>query len=168
MNTKIISRYLQFLRKNNHYTQDDLAARLGISRQAVSKWETGMTIPDIEILLELSKIYSVTINDILEPKIQPQKITDFEQISAIPENELKEILGQLDTRSLTIALMGASPKLNHLAERLFTDVDFCAIRHMIGRTRIETVENMQNEIISMINLHLLTLESHNAYCTCIY
>lgn len=155
MNTKIISRYLHFLRKNNHYTQDDLAARLGISRQAVSKWETGTTIPDIEILLELSKIYNITINDILEPKIQPQKITDFEQISAIPENELKEILRQLDTRSLTIALMGASPKLNHLAERLFAEVDFCAIRHTIGRTRIETVENMQNEIISMVNLHFI-------------
>ncbi len=43
MNTKIISRYLHFLRKNNHYTQDDLAARLGIYRQAVSKWETGVS-----------------------------------------------------------------------------------------------------------------------------
>lgn len=41
MNMKIISKYLQFLRKSNHYTQDDLAKKLGISRQAVSKWETG-------------------------------------------------------------------------------------------------------------------------------
>ena len=88
MNTKIISRYLQLLRKTNHYTQDDLAARLDISRQAISKWETGTAIPDIEILLELSKIYGVTINDLLEPKIQPQKITNFEQISSIPEIEL--------------------------------------------------------------------------------
>lgn len=155
MNTKIISRYLQFLRKSCNYTQDDLAARLDISRQAVSKWETGTTIPDIEILLELSKIYGVTINDLLEPKIKPQKITDFEQISSILENELKEILRQFDIRSLTIALMGASPELNHLTERLLPDVDFRTIRNSIGRTRIETVENMQNEIISMINLYFI-------------
>lgn len=45
MNINIISKYLQFLRKSNNYTQDDLAKELGISRQAVSKWETGMTIP---------------------------------------------------------------------------------------------------------------------------
>ena len=41
MNMNIISKYLQFLRKSNNYTQDDLAKELGISRQAVSKWETG-------------------------------------------------------------------------------------------------------------------------------
>ncbi len=47
MNMNIISKYLQFLRKSNNYTQDDLAKELGISRQAVSKWETGTTIPKL-------------------------------------------------------------------------------------------------------------------------
>ena len=41
MNMNIISKYLRLLRKSNNYTQDDLAKELGISRQAVSKWETG-------------------------------------------------------------------------------------------------------------------------------
>ena len=50
MNMNIISKYLQFLRKSNNYTQDDLAEKLGISRQAVSKWETGMTIPDLSLI----------------------------------------------------------------------------------------------------------------------
>ncbi len=44
MNMNIITRYLQFLRKSKNYTQDDLAQELGVSRQAVSKWETGTTI----------------------------------------------------------------------------------------------------------------------------
>ncbi len=43
MNMNIISKYLQLLRKSNNYTQDDLAEKLGISRQAVSKWETGVS-----------------------------------------------------------------------------------------------------------------------------
>ena len=77
MNINIISEYLQFLRKSNNYTQDDLAKELGISRQAVSKWETGTTIPGLEVLLKISKLYDITINDILEPKIQPQRITDL-------------------------------------------------------------------------------------------
>ena len=110
MNMNIISKYLQFLRKSNNYTQDDLAKELGISRQAVSKWETGTTIPDLEVLLKISKLYDITINDILEPKIQPQRITDFEQISTISEKELKEVLGQFDTNSLVTALMGADRK----------------------------------------------------------
>lgn len=159
MNTNIISRYLQFLRKSHNYTQDDLAKRLDISRQAVSKWETGTTIPDLEVLLKLSKLYDVTINDILEPKIQPQRITDFEQISTIPEKELKEVLQQFDTNSLVIALMGASPETNILCEKMFPDIDFEMIRNDIGRIRIESVEDMQNQIISMINLQAIDRET---------
>ncbi len=152
MNMNIISKYLRLLRKRNNYTQDDLAKELGISRQAVSKWETGTTIPDLEVLLKISKLYDITINDILEPKIQPQRITDFEQLSTIPEKELKEMLKSFDTNSLVIALMGASPETNSLCERLFPDLDFEMARNSTGRVRIETVEKMQNQIIAMVNL----------------
>ena len=85
MNINIISRYLKFLRKSYNYTQEDLAKKLDISRQAISKWETGTTIPDLEVLIKISKLYDMTINDILEPKIQPQQITDFEEISTISQ-----------------------------------------------------------------------------------
>ena len=158
MNMNIISKYLQLLRKSNNYTQDDLAEKLGISRQAVSKWETGMTIPDLEVLLKISKLYDITINDILEPKIQPQRITDFEQISTISEKELKEVLEQFDTNSLVTALMGASPETNSFCERLFPDIDFEMTRKNIGRIRIETVEDMQNQIVAMINMQAVDME----------
>ncbi len=62
------------------------------------------------------------------------------------------MLKQFDTDSLVIALMGASPETNSLCERLFPDVDFEMVRSRIGRVRIEAVEEMQNQIISMINL----------------
>ena len=152
MNMIIISKYLQFLRKSNNYTQDDLAKELGISRQAVSKWETGMTIPDLEVLLKISKIYDITINDILEPKIQPQRITDFEQISKISEKELKVVLEQFDANLLVTALMGASPETNSFCERLLPNIDFEMARKNIGSIRIEVVEDIQNQIIAMINL----------------
>ena len=158
MNMKIISRYLQFLRKSRCYTQDDLAKRLNVSRQAVSKWETGTTVPDLEILLKLSKLYDIIINDILEPKILPQRIDDFEQISVVPEKELKETLNQFDTTSLAIALMGASPEVNIFFEKILPDIDFETVRNHIGRVRVESVEDMQNQIISMINLHAIDNE----------
>lgn len=110
MNTILIANYLQFLRKKSHLTQDELADELNISRQAVSKWETGTALPDLDSLLRLSKRYNITINDLLEPKIQPQKITDFEQLPSLSEKELQETLGQFDQASIVIALMGASPR----------------------------------------------------------
>lgn len=155
MNMNIISKYLQFLRKSHNYTQDDLATKLVISRQAVSKWETGTAIPDLEVLLKISKLYNITINDILEPNVQPKRITDFEQISTISERELKEVLKQFDTNSLVTALMGASPETNSYCEKMFPDIDFEIARNNIGRVRIETVEDMQNQIISMVNLQAI-------------
>lgn len=152
MNTSVISKYLQFLRKSHNYTQEDLAKKLDISRQAVSKWETGTTIPDLEVLLRISKLYDITINDILEPKIQPQRITDFEQISTISEKELKDVLKQFDANSLVTALMGASPETNSFCERMCPDIDFEMLRNNIGRIRIDVVEEMQNQIVAMINL----------------
>lgn len=89
MNTNIISKYLQLLRKKHNFTQDELAKRLDISRQAVSKWETGAAIPDLEVLLKISKLYGITINDILEPNIPTKKITDFEQLSLTWNSTLK-------------------------------------------------------------------------------
>ncbi len=158
MNINIISKYLHFLRKSRNYTQDELAQKLDISRQAVSKWETGAAIPDLEVLLKISKLYDITINDILEPQIQPQRITDFEQISTISEKELKEVLKQIDANSLVTALMGASPETNSFCERLFPDIDFEMTRNNIGRIRLETVEDMQNQIIAMINLQAVNKE----------
>lgn len=71
--------------------------------QAVSKWETGAAIPDLEVLLKISKLYRITINDILEPNIPTKKITDFEQLSEVPQNELREILEKFAITSLVIA-----------------------------------------------------------------
>jgi len=53
-------------RKKLNYTQSDLANELGLSRQAVSKWETEQSVPDIENILKLCKIFKVSINDLVE------------------------------------------------------------------------------------------------------
>lgn len=52
-------------RKLNNFTQDDIALKLFVSRQLVSKWENGTGIPTIDVLLELSKLYHVTFEELL-------------------------------------------------------------------------------------------------------
>ena len=66
MNAVDIGKYLSELRKYYAVTQEELADRVGVTRQAVSKWETGTTIPDIEILMNLSELYGISINDIIK------------------------------------------------------------------------------------------------------
>ena len=53
------------LRKKNQWTQDELAEKLFVTRQAVSRWESGETIPNIETLKLLSKVFDVSINTLL-------------------------------------------------------------------------------------------------------
>lgn len=60
-----IGSYIKKLRKENGYTQTDLANKLNISFQAVSKWETGETLPDTGILLELCNILNTSVDILL-------------------------------------------------------------------------------------------------------
>jgi len=54
------------LRRKAGLSQMDLAIKLGVTSQAVSKWECGNAVPDIDLLLALSHLYKITINEILE------------------------------------------------------------------------------------------------------
>lgn len=56
---------LQELRKKNGLSQEELADKLGVSRQAVSKWERGEALPDIENLIAIAKLYGVSLDDLV-------------------------------------------------------------------------------------------------------
>ena len=56
---------LHDLRKKAGYSQEQLAELLGISRQAISKWESGQGNPDIDNIIKLTKIYQVSADYIL-------------------------------------------------------------------------------------------------------
>ncbi len=53
---------LRLYRKQNGFTQEQVAERLGVSRQAVAKWERGETLPDIENVIALSDMYGTTVD----------------------------------------------------------------------------------------------------------
>lgn len=53
------------LRKLNNYSQEDLAERIGVSRQTLSKYETGESLPDIEKCRLLAEVFSVTVDDLI-------------------------------------------------------------------------------------------------------
>jgi transcriptional regulator with XRE-family HTH domain len=59
---------LQELRKSHGFSQEALSEKLGVSRQAISKWERGESSPDTDNLIALAGIYGVTLDDILNPK----------------------------------------------------------------------------------------------------
>lgn len=56
---------LQQQRKLNNYSQEELADKIGVSRQAVSKWERGESLPDTDNLIALSRLYGISLDELL-------------------------------------------------------------------------------------------------------
>lgn len=76
------------LRKTNGWSQEDLAEKLNVSRQAISRWENGTALPDSNNILQLSKMFNVTADYLLNE--------DYTSDNDIPC--LKEAYDALDTK----------------------------------------------------------------------
>ena len=64
------------LRKKNGWSQEELAYKMNVSRQAVSKWEGAQTIPDLEKILQLSLLFGVTTDYLLKDEIENEELTN--------------------------------------------------------------------------------------------
>ena len=64
------------LRKKNGWSQEELAEKMNVSRQAVSKWEGAQTIPDLEKILMLGELFGVTTDYLLKDEIENEDYTD--------------------------------------------------------------------------------------------
>ena len=80
-----LGRRIGMYRKEKGLKQDELAEKLGVSPQAVSKWENDQTCPDISLLPQLSKILGVTVDELLSGK------EETPAVRLVPENERKDV-----------------------------------------------------------------------------
>ena len=104
-----IGKKIALCRKEAHMSQEALAAELGISRQAVSRWETGEAVPDTAKVIELSRIFSVSTDYLLLDEIKEAKskyeIAEDKREQQFRERQLSEYRTVL---GFVLALMGLS------------------------------------------------------------
>ena len=81
------SEKLQILRKEKGLSQEKLAELLSVSRQAVSKWESGQTYPEIEKLIVLSDLFEITLDDLLRDRYTEVENKDNNEIKVKGEND---------------------------------------------------------------------------------
>ena len=74
------------LRKKNGWSQEDLAERLGVSRQSVSKWESGASIPDLDKILKMSSLFGVSTDFLLKDAAE-LPAPEMEDPVEVPESE---------------------------------------------------------------------------------
>ena len=92
MDTEKIAKFIKKLRLENNYSQNSLSEKIHVTRQAISNWETGKAIPDSDILIELSELFNVSINEILSGEFK-EKANNMEEIalSLVDENNKKKL-----------------------------------------------------------------------------
>ena len=71
-----IGKFLQELRKEHGFTQEQLAEKIGVARRTVSCWETGSNMPDMDILIELSDLYSVDLREVLSGERKSEQMNE--------------------------------------------------------------------------------------------
>lgn len=81
INKQKFGTFVADLRRQKGFTQKDLAERLFISDKAISKWETGVSIPDVALLIPLSEALDVTVTELLQcRRLEAQASMDSEQV----------------------------------------------------------------------------------------
>lgn len=91
---QIIAKNLANLRKNKKITQTELAEQFGYSDKAISKWENGDTLPDIQTLYQLCEFYNVTLDFLVSEQSFEEKIKYINHLNkrVIINNSLIELL----------------------------------------------------------------------------
>ena len=106
------------LRKAHGWSQEDLAEKLNISRQAISRWENGTALPDAQNILQISKLFNVTTDYLLHD--------DYESDRDIPavKTATQEAVG----------LFSKKKRLHLIAAICFTVSAFCSLMGIVTST----------------------------------
>lgn len=83
----MLSENLKNLRKSKGITQEELAIRLNVVRQTISKWEKGLSVPDADTLIKLADFFEVSVSELLGSKVEKAADTNSiaDQLSRINE-----------------------------------------------------------------------------------
>jgi len=163
IDTRAVGAYISQLRRDADLTQAEMANKLNVTHQAVSKWENGLALPDVQTLLDLANLFGVSIEQILgggaritagQSEIGHSRTSDLSQ-RAVSEGQTQ------DRSSAEPSLSGADDPgdRDELRERQAVAGDMCAVQgtsasatHRAEHTDTEAVRGVGAEL----DLDLLT------------
>lgn len=122
---------LQFLRKKENITQEQLAEQLGVSRQSISKWESDSAYPEMEKLLQLCKLFHCSMDDLMQKEISQIYVEDKTNYDQ-HYNEFSKFV----SLAIGFILLGISATflvygINYFFEEEPIKEDFCGIIFLI-------------------------------------
>ena len=133
---------LRNLRKSKKLSQEDLSEKVGVSRQSVSKWESGVAYPEMNNILILCKIFNCRINDLLSEKIEDFNSFDEEVKMNVVKFE-KEKQKKMKTLTKILSLIG---KIAGIVVKVA--IPLVVIASVIIPILLSNIDVVDNKIIS--------------------
>ena len=88
---------IKSIRKSRGLSQEELAIKLNVVRQTISKWEQGLSVPDSEMLISISEVLETPVSILLGENISESKVDDLKAISE--KLEIIKIIGAILTNN---------------------------------------------------------------------
>lgn len=106
MNQKAIGTFIAACRKDKGLTQMQLAEKLNITNRAVSKWETGKSLPDASIMLDLCTILGITVNELLSGERIPMEEYQQKAEQNLVDLQQKKMQAQMSLLKVELIWLG--------------------------------------------------------------
>ena len=102
----ILADKIMNLRKRNGWSQEELAEKLNVSRQSISKWEGAQSIPDLDKILKISKLFGVSTDYLIKDEIEEEEFINIKdndsKIRVVSLEEANEYLEFQNSNSIKI------------------------------------------------------------------
>lgn len=168
----MLSENLQSLRKARGLSQEELAERIHVVRQTVSKWEKGLSVPDADLLIRLAETLDTSVSALLGDAVEPEEIPEVQQLSEKLAAVNQELAQQKDrsrkrwhafffllaAAALVVLLWGLEPLLYPaLAGLGLLDRDISVIGGADGPTTIFLAAAPSSELGTVLAIPVLIL-----------
>lgn len=130
----ILAEKITMLRKKNGWSQEELADKLQISRQSVSKWESGASIPDLDKIIKMSNLFGVSTDYLLKDELETVSYSETdapeEQGRSVSVEEANEYMKTVEGFAGKIALAVSLCILSPICLILLAGLAECGIAHI--------------------------------------
>lgn len=162
---------LKLIRKNKNMSQEELAEKVNVTRQSVSKWENGEAYPEMNNILELCKIFNCKINDLVHTDMSDITSLDEEIVMRVVKfNEKKQ--NQVKTLSNVISLIGSIGKIVLMVAIPFVIMAMILVPYVINNVEVkgndislktENIEIVDNKTLELFGVAVIGVEEELEY-----
>ncbi|MCQ2554714.1 MAG: helix-turn-helix domain-containing protein [Clostridia bacterium] len=144
-------------RKKNGWSQEELAEKLGVSRQAVSKWESAGSVPDLQKVIQLANVFGVSTDYLLKDEIEHEEGTPTAYVESEQNESLRKVSMEEANEFLEIRGKGATSVANGTSLCILSPVFLIILETLSENPRFNLSEGLADGLGCVILLGMIAI-----------